>query len=122
MNPRFAYAVAALSAACTVALAEPVASVSRSDPTADAIAQALVADASLQGSKITVQPDDGGVILLTGVTPTWAQMRKAVDVATRQAGQGKVVNAIATEEVFVDLTRLVVSEQELSTKTAEATK
>lgn len=144
MNPRIARAVAAAIAACGVSLpyaqppapnaarlppnlvVEPVASVSRPDPTADAIAQALIADAALQGSKITVQSDEGGLILLTGVTPTWAQMRKAVDLATQHAGQGKVVNAIATEEVVVDLTGLVAPEPEVAAETeppepAEAT-
>lgn len=83
--------------------AEPVASVSRPDDTANAIAQALSADPELKGSKITVQPDENGTVLLTGVTRTWAQMRKAVSVATGRVGEGKVANAITTEEVFIDV-------------------
>jgi hypothetical protein len=80
---------------------EPVASVSRADDLANAVAQALSADASLKNSKITVQPDEGGVILLTGATLTDAQRRKAAQIATTQAGEGKVVNALMTDEIVL---------------------
>ena len=76
---------------------EPVASVSKSDERADAIAQALNADASLKASKITVQPDDGN-ILLTGSSLTEAQRMQATKIATSIAGEGKVINTIATDE------------------------
>ena len=78
----------------------PVASVARSDDMANSIAQALSADASLKNSKITVQLDDNAV-LLTGATSTDAQRRKAGQIATSQAGEGKVVNAIMTDEIVL---------------------
>jgi osmotically-inducible protein OsmY len=81
---------------------QPVASVSRADATADAIVQALIAEDSMKGSKITVQPHDGGHIVLTGVTPTRAQVRTALEIATEHAGQGKVANALTTEELYVN--------------------
>ena len=67
---------------------------------ANAIVQALAAEASLKGSKLTVAPEEK-VILLTGVTPTLAQMTRAVQIATGHAGQGKVINAIITEQVVM---------------------
>jgi hypothetical protein len=67
---------------------------------ANAIAQALAADTSLKGAKITVQPEQNG-ILLTGVTSTLAQMNRAVQIANQHAGGGPVVSAISTEEVFI---------------------
>lgn len=85
-------------------VAEPVASASRTEgpgtEITNPIVQDLVADASLRNSKITVQPD-GEVVLLTGVTQTRAQMKRAVEIATAKAGEGKVVNAITTEEFVV---------------------
>ena len=59
----------------------------------DSIVAALNAEPSLQESKITVQ-DDGGNILLTGATQTRAQVKKASDIATAQAGDVKVVNTV----------------------------
>ena len=79
----------------------PVASVSKSDDLANAIAQALVADASLKDSKITVQPEENGAILLTGVTPTNAQRQKALEIATSHAGAGKVSNALTSGELVI---------------------
>ena len=79
---------------------EPIASVARPDDLANAIAQALSADASLKNSKITVQLDDNA-ILLTGATSTDAQRRKAGQIATAQAGEGKVVNALMTDEILL---------------------
>jgi hypothetical protein len=79
----------------------PVASVSKSDDLANAIAQALVADGSLKDSKITVQPEENGAILLTGVTPTNAQRQKALEIATSHAGAGKVSNALTSAELVI---------------------
>lgn len=79
-----------------------IASTSRDDPVANAIAQALNAEASLKQSKITVQPDENGVVLLTGVAPKVAQALQAAKIASQHAGEGKVVNALATEEVVID--------------------
>ena len=79
---------------------EPVASVSRSDDVADAIAQALNADASLKHSKVTVQPDDNS-ILLTGATMTEAQRLRAGQIAASKAGGLPVVNTLASSEVVV---------------------
>lgn len=105
----FAYSQAAATAPADVAapatyVDAPVASVSKSDDLANAIAQALVADASLKDSKITVQPEDNGAILLTGVTPTNAQRQKAVEIATTHAGSGKVTNALTSGELVIATT------------------
>lgn len=70
-------------------------------PVATSIAQALIAEPGLKNSKITVAPEENA-ILLTGVTPTLASMAKAVEIATQQAGEGNVRNALVTEEAFVD--------------------
>lgn len=59
----------------------------------NSIVAALNADASLRGSKITVQPD-GGAITLTGATQTPEQKQRAMEIATQVAGEGNVVNAI----------------------------
>lgn len=63
----------------------------------DSIVKALDADPSLKDSKITVQPEDGKV-LLTGATLTRAQKQRAGEIAIAQAGQGKVVNIILDDE------------------------
>ena len=86
-------------------VAEPVASASRSSGTnadvANAIAQALNADAQLKGSKLSVVAEDNGV-LLTGVTPTVKQMGRAMQVAAQAAGEASVSSVISTEEVYLD--------------------
>lgn len=102
----FAYSQAAAPAPADVAAPatyadSPVASVSKSDDLANTIAQALIADASLKDSKITVQPEANGAILLTGVTPTNAQRQKAVEIATSHAGAGKVTNALTSGELVI---------------------
>jgi len=96
----FAYSQSGPQAPASLA-DEPIASVSRPDDVANSIAQALSADASLKNTKITVQPDDNGVFLLTGATSTDAQRRKAGQIATAQAGEGKVVNALMTDEILL---------------------
>ena len=83
---------------------EPIASSSASvagpSQTMEPIVQALNAEASLKGSKLTVVPD-GETIVLTGVTVTHDQMKRAVEIVTSQVGEGKVANAIQTEELVV---------------------
>ena len=68
---------------------------------ANAIVQALAADASLKGSKLTVVPEEHHV-LVTGVTPTLRQLAEAVNIATQHAGEGNVVSAISTEQSFIE--------------------
>jgi osmotically-inducible protein OsmY len=119
MNRRITLAIAALlatsaipvavaqatidAAANPVYVAEPVASVSKAEglegQLATSIAESLVADTSLNGSKITVQPVEDGVILLTGVVPTKAQAKRALEIAVQQAGEGSVASAIQPEEI-----------------------
>jgi hypothetical protein len=110
MKPQIRHALAAALVAGAVPLAfaqaaplpnqvdEPAASVSKPDDRANAIAQAINADDSLKHSKITVQPDEADVILLTGSASTEAQRLRATQIATAQAGEGKVVNTIAVDE------------------------
>ncbi len=69
-------------------------------PVAEAIVQALAADPSLKGSKVTVQPEENA-ILLTGVTPTVRQMDRVGRIASQHAGDARVINAINSEEVFI---------------------
>ena len=66
----------------------------------NAVVQALNQEQSLQGSKITVFPD-GENLLLTGVTVTYDQLAKATQIAQSQAGQGKVINTVKTEELRI---------------------
>ena len=82
---------------------EPAASVSKSDDRANAIAQAINADATLKHSKITVQPDENDVILLTGSASTEAQRIQAAKIAVSHAGEGKVVNTIAVDENVISV-------------------
>lgn len=112
MKSRIPHTLAALLVAATAPFAhsqiappaglvdEPVASVSRQDDVANAVAAALNADASLKHSKITVQPDEG-TILLTGSSLTEAQRMRATQIASQHAGEGKVVNTIAHDENVV---------------------
>jgi hypothetical protein len=112
MNLRTPHALAALLLASAAPFAfsqplppaglveEPVASASRSDAVADAIVQELNADASLKHSKITVQPDESGVFL-SGSTLTDAQARRAIQVASAHAGQGKVSSGILSSEIVL---------------------
>ena len=59
------------------------------------IVDSLNAEASLRNSKITVQGEaDTGMVYLTGATLTPDQVKKATEIATAQAGDGKVVNAM----------------------------
>jgi len=122
MNAKPIQRAAALlaSAAAVVALAQdPVASFTAADGAdagpLNAIAQALNAEGSLANSKITVQPD-GGHVLLTGVTPTLEQSKRATEIAKAAAGSTMVVNAIQPEH-----TTYQMPEYDLA-KTAEAEK
>lgn len=106
-------------------VSEPVASVSRDDPVAGTIAQALNAEASLKHSKITVQPDEGGVILLTGATMSEAQKLRATQIARSHAGEDKVINTLAHDEnvIWVPEPKPVAGEtvasEEASTESAQ---
>ena len=111
MSSHFLNTIAAVAAASAVSLASaataftpgPIASpVTASGPNAEqlnAIAQALNADTSLQRSKITVQMDELGNILLTGATESPEQAQRATEVAATLAGEGKVVNVIQPDRV-----------------------
>lgn len=68
--------------------------------TAGAIVEAINADPSMKYAKLTVLPDEGGVTL-TGVTITDAQRKRAVELATQHAGEGKVGSAIQSEELVI---------------------
>lgn len=68
---------------------------------ANAIVQALAADPSLKQSKLTVLPEEEGV-LITGVTPTLKQMAHISNVASQHANGGKVVNIVVTEEMWLE--------------------
>lgn len=86
---------------------EPVASVASGIPAervqaAQGLVEALNADASLKGSKLTVVPEENGV-LITGVTPSLRQMAQVVNTATQQSGGTDVKHAISTEEVVIDV-------------------
>lgn len=109
MNLHIPRAIAALLAASAVSFATaaaptpnyvsaPIASSFKADgPQAEqmnTLVQALNGEASLQGTKITVQIDEGGNVLLTGATDSQEQSDRAAQIATSQAGAGKVVNAI----------------------------
>ena len=68
----------------------------------NALAQALNNDASLKGSKITVQAEpESGTVLLTGVTQTYAQSLQASKIAQQHVGDGKFVNTLASSEVVL---------------------
>ena len=93
-----------LLAACAATLSgaqSPIASSSRAEgegaDVANAIVQALNADASLKDSKITVQPEKD-YILLTGVAPSQQEMKKVTEIATAAAGGLQVVNVIQPEK------------------------
>jgi len=88
-------------AAAQAPTSDPIASTSRSDgpngDIADRIAKELNADASMQGSKVTVAPDTDS-ITLTGVTKTRDQAKKAYELATGIAGEVRVITAIQSED------------------------
>lgn len=76
---------------------EPVASASRIDgaeaDVVKSIMDALNADPAMKSSKITVQPDNG-TITLTGSVQTREQVKRAGEIASQFAGEGKVINVI----------------------------
>ena len=106
MKPTLLQAMAAVFAIGAVSIAsaqtpDPIASASKADgPDAQlsAIVQALNGEASLKSSKITVQIDDGHV-LLTGTAENEAQVKRASEIATANAGDSKVVNVIQPDHV-----------------------
>ena len=78
-------------------IASPVKRVGTSTDVEAAIVEALNADPSLKGAKITVAAEKEAV-LLTGVSMTKAQRKKAMEIASATAGEGNVVNAILATE------------------------
>jgi len=81
---------------------EPTASAAKLDgPDAElvkSIVESLNAEPSLKNTKITVQTEqDTGNVILTGATMTPEQVKKAGEIVTAQAGEGKVVNAIQSD-------------------------
>lgn len=69
------------------------------------IVEAMNADASLKGSKLTLVPDpDTEVLIVTGVTVTRDQMTRALEIAASGAGEGNVANAIQPEELVIATT------------------
>lgn len=110
MKSHILHAIAAIAAASALSLATaatgpavtftpgPISSLAKADgANADqlnAIVQALNADTSLQRSKITVQSDESGNVILTGATDSQEQAERASQVAASVIGDGKVVNAI----------------------------
>src|SRR5207245_5884887 len=82
---------------------EPIASAAKLDgPDAElvkSIVSSLNSEPSLKDSKITVQTEqDTANVILTGVTMTRAQAKRAAEIVAAQAGEGKVVNAIRDSE------------------------
>lgn len=78
---------------------EPIASTNGASGADDQLLKSIVdslnAEASLKNSKITVQSDaDSGTVYLTGAALTPDQVKKATEIASAQAGEGKVVNAM----------------------------
>jgi hypothetical protein len=67
---------------------------------AGAIVEAINADPSMKYSKVSVLPEEGGVTLV-GVTVSDAQRKRALELAIQHAGEGKVANAIQSEELIV---------------------
>jgi osmotically-inducible protein OsmY len=81
---------------------QPIASAYRTDDAASAeavkpIVDALNADESLKASKIVVVPDKD-VVTLVGVTVSHAQRQRAAQIASQHAGEGKVVNALTSQQ------------------------
>ena len=91
-------AIVAIAAPPVVYVEEPIAAAAIAEgpgaETVNAIVQALNADASLKGSKITVQAD-GEVAILTGVAPTKELRDRASEIAS--AGGATIVNAMQAE-------------------------
>jgi hypothetical protein len=115
MKPFIPHAIAAaLALGASVAVAqtnpmpqlrfveEPTASAAKLDgPDAEfvkSLVESLNAEPSLKNTKITVQTEqDTGNVILTGATMTAEQAKKAAEIVTAQAGEGKVVNAIQSD-------------------------
>lgn len=87
-------------------VAEPTASSSRTDGPDGQLGKSLVdainGDASLKGSKVTVQPEEGKVTL-SGVTESRAQAKRIGQIVAQQVGVENVVNAIRDSEATVEL-------------------
>ena len=85
------------------------------------IADSLNAEPSLKNSKITVQGEaDSGVVYLTGATLTPDQVKKATEIASAQAGEGKVVNAMLPDwHPTHELPNVAASTESASAESAE---
>jgi BON domain-containing protein len=81
---------------------EPTASASKTEGAEGELAKPLVealnADASLKGSKITVLPEKD-TVTLTGSAATRDQVKRAGDIAAGQVGQGNVINTIQSSQM-----------------------
>jgi Flp pilus assembly secretin CpaC len=97
-----AISIAAADTTDTHFVPEPTASASKTDgpdaQVAATIVNELNADPSLKDAKITVQPENG-VVTLTGSARTEEQAKRASEIATALAGEGKVVNAIQADHL-----------------------
>ena len=96
------WALAQAPAPATAYVDEPIASLAtgaQANERTNAVVQALNADASLKGSKLTVAPDGDDLVYLTGVTVTRDQMKRAMELAG--SGEGKAVNAITSEQLVI---------------------
>lgn len=76
------------------------------------LVEALNSDASLRGSKLTVVPEKGG-LLVTGVTPSLRQKAHIVNMASQQAGDASVRHSISTEEVVIDVGTLATAPESM---------
>ena len=117
MIRKIPHAIAALAAAGAVTLAsaaptpvaptpsyvnEPIAAstvANPADPLVGQMVQALNADNSLQGSKLTVSIDESGNVLLTGAAISPMQMQRASQIVAGIGGDKKVINAIQPDQV-----------------------
>ena len=95
---------------------EPAASAlggaSKDQELANQLVQALNADASLKGSKITVQPENGdhqGIVWITGVAKDQEAFKRVSDIVAANAGGMGVANVVQVEH----LDKYLQPEQEL---------
>ena len=83
---------------------EPAASTlggaSKDQELANQLVQAINAEASLKGSKITVQPENGdnqGTVWITGVAKNQDAVQRVSDIVAANAGGMKVANVVQVE-------------------------
>jgi osmotically-inducible protein OsmY len=85
---------------------EPAASTlggaSKDQELANDLVQALNADASLKGSKMTVQPENGdqqGTVWITGVAKSEDQLKRVSEIAAAHAGGMGIANLVQVEHL-----------------------